>query len=49
MDTPERLMRVTRHYERAVQILIRKAVSATKTWPLNIRASQRPAIGIPVI
>ena len=45
MDTPERLMRVTRHYERAVHILIRKTVCGVKAQTLGISASRRPAIG----
>lgn len=45
MDTPERLMRVARHYERAVHILIAKTVCAVKTHTLDIVASRRPAIG----
>ena len=47
MDTPERLMRVARHYERAVHILIRKTVRRVQTHLLATEALRKPkpAIG----
>lgn len=48
MDTSERLTRASRHYERAVQIIIRQTVQTVQNRMVNIKPEltrDRPPIG----
>lgn len=45
MDRPDRVMRAARHYEGALQVLIRKAVLTAEKGVVTGRASEVPAIG----
>ena len=50
MDTPDRLIRAARHYERAVHILIRQTVKSVQNHMVSssdqVNNSTRPPIGI---
>lgn len=45
MDRPDRVMRAARHYEGALQVLIRKAVLTAEKCVMTSRTSEVPAIG----
>ncbi len=52
MDTPERLIRAARHYERAVHIMIRQVVQSVQAHMVDLNAvgnSSRPSMGTLII
>ncbi|KAK8762963.1 hypothetical protein V5799_034428 [Amblyomma americanum] len=46
MDRPDRMMRAARHYEGALQVLIRKAVHTAEKYIITAPASQLPPFGV---
>lgn len=46
MDHPDRMMRAARHYEGALQVLIRKAVHTAEKYIITAPASQLPPFGV---
>ncbi len=45
MDTPERLIRAARHYEKAVNIMIRQVVKGIQKPKIDLTGAARPSFG----